>query len=143
MKYAYIIKCEGFEKDAAGNITEIHCTYDPETKSGEDTTGKKVKGTLSWVSAKHALPVEVRLYDRLFRTENLNDIEDDFLNHLNPESLTVLDQVMVEPSLGTAKDGDQFQFERQGYFIVDRDSTDEKKVFNRTVTLRDNWAKRK
>lgn len=143
LKYAYIIKCEGFEKDADGNITEIHCTYDPDTKSGQDTTGKKVKGTLSWVSAKHALPVDVRLYDRLFKTENLNEIEDDFLNHLNEESLTVLDSVMVEPSLKEANDGDQFQFERQGYFIVDRDSTDDKKVFNRTVTLRDNWAKKK
>ncbi|MEL7001175.1 MAG: glutamine--tRNA ligase/YqeY domain fusion protein [Bacteroidota bacterium] len=144
LKYAYIIKCEGFTKDDDGNITEIECTYDPNTKSGEDTTGKKVKGTLSWVSANHAVPVEVRLYDRLFQTENLNDIDEDdsFLNHLNPDSLQVLNEVMVEPSLQNAKDGDQFQFERQGYFIVDRESINDKKVFNRTVTLRDNWGKR-
>ena len=142
LKYAYIIKCEGYKKDAEGNIIEILCTYDPNSKSGQDTSGKKVKGTLSWVSARHAASVEVRLYDRLFLTENMNDIEDDFLNHLNPNSLEISSDVKVEPSLKDAKPGDQFQFERQGYFIVDPDSTNEKKVFNRTVTLRDNWAKK-
>ncbi len=141
LKYAYIVKCEDYKKDEAGNITEIICTYDPNSKSGEDTSGKKVKGTLSWVSAKHAETAEVRLIDRLFLTENLNDIEDDFINHLNPKSMEVLEAVKIEPSLAAAKDGDQFQFERQGYFIVDRDSTGDKKIFNRTVTLRDNWAK--
>ena len=100
-----------------------------------------MKGTLSWVSVKHAETAEVRLIDRLFLTENLNDIEDDFINHLNPNSMEVLEAVKIEPSLTAAKEGDQFQFERQGYFIVDRDSTGDKKIFNRTVTLRDNWAK--
>ena len=142
LKYGYIIKCENFEKDSDGNITEIHCTYDPQTRSGSDTSGKKVKGTLGWVSAKHAVRAELRLYDRLFSTENLNDIEDDFTNHLNPDSLQVVKSAMLEPSLKHAKPGDQFQFERQGYFIVDPDSTDSNLVFNRTVTLRDNWAKR-
>lgn len=141
LKYAYIVKCEDYKKDEAGNITEIICTYDPNSKSGEDTSGKKVKGTLSWVSAKHAETAEVRLIDRLFLTENLNDIEDDFINHLNPKSMEVLEAVKIEPSLAAAKEGDQFQFERQGYFIVDQDSTGDKKIFNRTVTLRDNWAK--
>ncbi|MEM9299822.1 MAG: glutamine--tRNA ligase, partial [Bacteroidota bacterium] len=114
----------------------------PNSKSGQDTSGKKVKGTLSWVSAKHAASVEVRLYDRLFITENMNEVEDDFLKHLNPDSLQILDDVKVEPSLSDAKPGDQFQFERQGYFIVDPDAASDKKVFNRTVTLRDNWAKK-
>ncbi|MEO1049589.1 MAG: glutamine--tRNA ligase/YqeY domain fusion protein [Bacteroidota bacterium] len=142
LKYAYIVKCEDYKKDPeTGEITEIHCTYDPNTKSGQDTTGKKVKGTLGWVSAKHALNVGVRLYDRLFKTENLNTIEDDFKNHLNPDSLTVNNKAVVEPSLAQAKAGDQMQFERIGYFIVDPESTDQKLVFNRTVTLRDNWAK--
>ena len=141
LKYAYIIKCEDFKKDEAGNITEVICTYDPNSKSGEDTSGKKVKGTLSWVSAKHAKTAEVRLIDRLFVTENLVEIEDDFINHLNPKSMETLKEVKIEPSLASAKEGDQFQFERQGYFIVDRDSKGDKKVFNRTVTLRDNWAK--
>ncbi|MEM8566921.1 MAG: glutamine--tRNA ligase/YqeY domain fusion protein [Bacteroidota bacterium] len=142
LKYAYIVNCEDYKKDTDGNIKEILCTYDPNSKSGQDTSGKKVKGTLSWVSAKHAISVEVRQYDRLFKTENMNDVEDDFLNHLNPDSLKILDDVKVEPSLQAANPGDQFQFERQGYFIVDPDSTSEKKIFNRTVTLRDNWAKK-
>ncbi|KYG73201.1 glutamine--tRNA ligase/YqeY domain fusion protein [Roseivirga echinicomitans] len=141
LKYGYIVKCTGFEKDADGNITEIHCTYDPETRSGNDTSGKKVKGTLGWVSIAHAVPATLRLYDRLFSTENLNSIDDDFLNHINPDSLTVVENAMLEPSIKEAQAGDIFQFERQGYFVVDRDSTPEKKVFNRTITLRDNWAK--
>lgn len=143
LKYAYIVQCTDFKKDGEGNITEIYATYDPNTKSGQDTTGKKVKGTLGWVSAKHAIDAEVRLYDRLFKTENLNTIEDDFKNHLNPESLEVKNNAKLEPSLADAKPGDQFQFERLGYFIVDKDATGEKQVFNRTVTLRDNWGKKK
>lgn len=139
LKYAYIVKCTGFKKNDAGEMEEIYCEYDPETKSGEDTSGKKVKGTLGWVSAAHAVDAEIRLYDRLFKTENLNTIEDDFLNHLNPESLEVIENAKLEASLSNAKPGDQFQFERQGYFIVDQDSSDLKLVFNRTVTLRDNW----
>ena len=141
LKYGYIVKCTGFEKDADGNITEIHCTYDPETRSGNDTSGKKVKGTLGWVSVPNAVSTELRLYDRLFSTENLNSIDDSFLNHINPYSLTVIENAMLEPSIKDAQAGDIFQFERQGYFVVDRDSTPEKKVFNRTITLRDNWGK--
>ncbi|MFT7380945.1 MAG: glutaminyl-tRNA synthetase, partial [Roseivirga sp.] len=141
LKFGYIVKCEGFEKDAEGNITEIHCTYDPETRSGNDTSGKKVKGTLGWVSVEYAVPASLRLYDRLFRTENLNTIDDDFLNHINPDSLTVVENAMMEPSIKYAKVGDIFQFERQGYFVIDKDSTAEKTVFNRTISLRDNWSK--
>ncbi|WP_420387457.1 glutamine--tRNA ligase/YqeY domain fusion protein [Roseivirga sp.] len=142
LKYAYIVKCTGFKKGDDGEIEEIYCEYDPETKSGQDTSGKKVKGTLGWVSIAHAVEAEVRLYDRLFMTENLNTIEDDYLNHLNPDSLQVIPNAQLEASLATAKPGDQFQFERQGYFVVDKDSTAEKLVFNRTVTLRDNWSKK-
>lgn len=141
LKYAYIVKCTGFKKGDDGEIEEIYCEYDPETKSGQDTSGKKVKGTLGWVSVEHAVDAEIRLYDRLFKTENLNTIEDDFLNHLNPDSLEVIKSAKLEASLASAQPGDQFQFERQGYFIVDQDSTDEKLVFNRTVTLRDSWSK--
>ena len=100
-----------------------------------------MKGTLGWVSVAHAVEAEIRLYDRLFRTENLNTIEDDYLNHLNPNSLEVIEHAKLEASLAHAKPGDQFQFERQGYFIVDKDSSSNKLVFNRTVTLRDNWGK--
>ena len=142
LKYAYIVKCTGFKKNAAGEIEEIYAEYDPETKSGQDTTGKKVKGTLGWVSAEHAVDAEVRLYDRLFKTEDLNSIEDDFKNHLNPDSLEIMSNAKAEPSVGEMKPGDQFQFERMGYFIIDKDSTDDKPVINRTVTLRDNWAKK-
>jgi glutaminyl-tRNA synthetase len=141
LKFGYIVKCEGFVKDVEGNITEIHCTYDPETRSGSDTSGKKVKGTLGWVSVEYAVPATLRLYDRLFLTENLNTIDDDFLNHINPDSLMVVENAMMEPSIKYAKVGDIFQFERQGYFVIDKDSTAEKTVFNRTITLRDNWSK--
>ena len=137
LKYAYIIKCVDYEKDADGNITKLLCEYDPQTRSGQDTSGKKVKGTLSWVSAAQAIPAELRLYDRLFQTENMNLVEDDFTNHLNPDSLKVIEGALLEPSLATAEAGDQFQFERQGYFIADAESTPNHKVFNRTVTLRD------
>lgn len=143
LKYAYIVQCTSFKKDQDGKITEIHATYDPNTKSGQDTSGKKVKGTLGWVSAKHAIDAEIRLYDRLFLTENLNTIEDDFKNHINPNSLETKSLAKLEPSLAQATPGMQFQFERQGYFIVDKDSTENKQVFNRTVSLRDNWAKKK
>ncbi|MCE7996091.1 MAG: glutamine--tRNA ligase/YqeY domain fusion protein [Roseivirga sp.] len=143
LKYGYIIKCTGYTKDETGNITELQCEYDPETRSGQDTSGKKVKGTLGWVSAEHAVSAEIRMYDRLFLTENMTAIDDEFTNHLNPGSLTVIPNALLEPSLKSAKPGDQFQFERQGYFIVDKDSTDDHLVFNRTVTLRDNWAKKK
>ena len=143
LKYGYIIKCTGFDKDEEGNITQLYCEYDPQTRSGQDTSGKKVKGTLGWVSADYAIDAEVRLYDRLFLTENVGAIDDDFVNHLNPDSLKVITNAKLEPSLEKAQPGDQFQFERQGYFIVDRDTTEDHKIFNRTVTLRDNWAKKK
>ncbi|MDW3196255.1 MAG: glutamine--tRNA ligase/YqeY domain fusion protein [Cytophagales bacterium] len=136
LKYAYIIKCTGFKKNDAGEIEEIYAEYDPETRSGQDTSGKKVKGTLGWVSAEHGLNAEIRLYDRLFKTENLGDIEDDFMNHLNEESLVINNKAMVEGSLGTAEVGSVVQFERIGYFRVDEDTTEGNLVFNKTVGLR-------
>ncbi|MEP0985721.1 glutamine--tRNA ligase/YqeY domain fusion protein [Ekhidna sp.] len=142
LKFAYIIKCTGYKKAEDGTIEELYAEYDPETRSGQDTSGKKVKGTLGWVSVPHAVKAEIREYDRLFKTENLNAIDDDFKNHLNPESLNVNTDAIIEPSLKNAKVGDQMQFERIGYFRVDEDSTGEKLVFNRTITLRDNWAKK-
>jgi len=141
LKYAYIIKCEDFKKNDKGEIEEVYCTYDPNTRSGSDTTGKKVKGTLGWVSVKYGVEAEIRLYDRLFKTVDLSEIEDDFKNHLNEESLKVVPRAKIEPSLGGVDPGYSFQFERQGYFIVDKDSSKEKLVINRTVTLRDSWAK--
>jgi glutaminyl-tRNA synthetase len=141
LKYAYIINCTGFKKGENGEIEEIYAEYDPETKSGHDTSGKKVKGTLGWVSAPDAIHAEIRLYDRLFMIENLNDISGDFKDYLNPNSLEINTKAVLEGSLGTAKVGDQFQFERVGYFRVDEDSTPEKLVFNQTITLRDNWQK--
>ena len=143
LKYAYIIKCTGFKKGPSGEVEEIYAEYDPETRSGQDTSGKKVKGTLGWVSAPHAVHAEVRLYDRLFVTENMNDIDDDFKNHLNPDSLTTNNKALLEPAIAGAAVGDTFQFERIGYFRVDEDSKQDQLVFNRTVTLRDNWAKNK
>lgn len=136
LKYAYIIKCTGFKKNDAGEIEEIYAEYDPETRSGQDTSGKKVKGTLGWVSAEHGLNAEIRLYDRLFKTENLGEIEDDFMNHLNEESLVINKKAMVEGSLSEAKAGSIVQFERIGYFRVDEDTTDGNLVFNKTVGLR-------
>ena len=136
------LKCTGFKKAEDGTIEELYAEYDPSSKSGQDTSGKKVKGTLGWVSVPHALNAEVRMYDRLFKTENMGAIDDDFKNHLNPDSLEVNTQAVLEPSLKEAKVGDQMQFERIGYFRVDEDSTTENLVFNRTITLRDNWAKK-
>jgi len=141
LKSAYIIQCEGVAKDAAGNITEVHCVYLPESKSGEDTSGIHVKGTLHWVSAPHAVHAEVRMYDRLFNVENVNAAEGDFKDYINPDSLTILPAAFAEPALKTARFEERFQFLRKGYFAMDKDSTPEKLVFNRTVTLRDNWAK--
>lgn len=142
LKYAYIINCTGFKKNESGEIEEIYAEYDPETKSGHDTTGKKVKGTLGWVCASDAISAEIRLYDRLFMTENMNDIDDDFKEHLNPDSLSINKNVALEGSLRGAKVGDQFQFERVGYFRVDEDSTTDNLVLNQTITLRDNWQKK-
>ena len=141
LKFGYIIKCTGYEKDESGTIKEIFAEYDPETKSGEDTSGKKVKGTLGWVSARHAINAEIRLYDRLFLTENLASIKDDFKNHLNPDSLQINGKAVLEPATASLEIGNVVQFERIGYFRLDEDSTEQKKVFNRTITLRDNWSK--
>jgi len=143
LKGAYIVKCEDFIKDNNGIITEIHCTYDPDTKSGGSGANRKVKGTLHWVSADHAIGAEVRLYDRLFMDEDpAGHREKDFKEFLNPDSLDVLKNCKLEPSLKSAKPGDKFQFQRLGYFCVDPDSTDDKLVFNRTVPLRDSWTKK-
>ncbi len=144
LKYGYIIKCESIVKDIEGNITEIHCTYQDDTRSGQPNSNKKVKGTLHWVSVAHALPVEVRLYDRLFATETPENVEEghDFKENLNPESLKVI-TAFAESSVASARSGDRFQFERLGYFCVDPDTTSEKLVFNRTVPLKDPWTKSK
>jgi glutaminyl-tRNA synthetase len=143
LRYGYFIKCENVVKDDDGEVVELHCTYDPETKGGYAPDGRKVRGTLHWVSASHALDAEVRLYDRLFNRENPLDHEDaeDFTDFVNPDSLTVLAHCKLEPSLASAQPGDRFQFERLGYFNVDIDSKEGALVFNRTVTLRDTWAK--
>ena len=145
LKNAYIIKGEEVVKDSEGNITEIHCTYDPKSKSGSGTeeSMRKVKGTLHWVSAKHALETEIRLYDRLFSVENPDgDKEKDYMEFVNPESLEVITGY-VEPSLKSAGIQDKFQFQRIGYFCVDKESKEGQPIFNRTVTLRDSWAKKK
>lgn len=143
LKGAYIIMCTGCTKDADGNVTEIQCTYDDDTLSGSVGSQRKVKGTLHWVSARHCIDAEVRLYDRLFAVENPSaDTEHDFRELLNPESLRVLPNAKIEPYLAqTAKVEDKFQFQRIGYFCVDSDSTEEKLVFNRTIGLKDSWAK--
>ena len=142
LKSAYIIKCESFLKDADGNITEIHCTHFPESKSGaEGSNAIQVKGTIHWVSAAHAATAEVRLYDRLFRSENPAAEEGDFKDHINPDSLHIIQQAFIEPSLKNATLNERFQFIRKGYFCLDKDSTTDHLVFNRTVTLKDAWAK--
>ncbi|SHL79553.1 glutaminyl-tRNA synthetase [Chitinophaga jiangningensis] len=141
LKNAYIIKGESVDKDADGNITTIYATYLPESKSGGDASGLTVKGTIHWVSAAHAAAAEVRLYDRLFTVENPGMEEGDFKSFINKDSLQVINTAYVEPGLLQAKPGDRFQFMRKGYFSVDPDSTSEKLVFNRTVTLKDAWAK--
>ena len=143
LKGAYIIKCEDYKKDENGNITEIYCTYDPESRSGGSGASRKVKGTLHWVSVEHSIDAEVRLYDRLFMDEDPAGHKDkDFKAFLNPESLTVLENCKLEPSLKTAKPDNKFQFQRLGYFCVDKDSTAKQLVFNRTVPLRDPWARK-
>lgn len=141
LKSAYIIRCEEVVKDAEGKVIELRCTYIPESKSGSDTSGINVKGTLHWVSAKHAVSAEVRLYDRLFRVEDPTDEEGDFKEYLNPESLQVVNRVYAEPDLLHADLNSRYQFLRKGYFCLDKDSTTEHLVFNRTVTLKDAWAK--
>ena len=145
LKAAYIIKCTGVKKDADGNIEEIYCEYDPDTRSGMPGSMRKVKGTLHWVSAQYSTTAEVRLYDRLFNVENPSEEKDvDFRELLNPDSLKVIDNCRIEPYLAeNAKPGDRFQFQRTGYFCVDPDSTEGHLVFNRTVSLKDSWEKLK
>lgn len=140
LKHGYIVKCEDFVKDSNGRVVEVHCTYIPESKSGEDTSGIKVKGTIHWVSVPHAKTVEVRSYDRLFNDENPAAAED-FKASINPDSLQIIEQAYVEPDLLNATPGKGYQFIRKGYFTLDTKSTEDKLVFNRTVTLRDTWAK--
>lgn len=141
LKHAYIIKCVGVVKDReTGEITEIRCTYDPETKSGMSQENRKVKGTLHWVSAGHAIPAEIRLYDHLFTKEDPEE-DDDYKNNLNPQSLIVLKSGLAEPGLAHREPGSRFQFLRQGYFCVDPDSAPDRLVFNRIVSLKDTWAK--
>lgn len=141
LKHAYIIRCDEVVKDADGKVLEVRCTYIPESRSGSDTSGINVKGTLHWVSAAQAINIEARLYDRLFKIENVGDIEGDFRDHLNEHSLQVIPGALAEPAISGAKSGDRFQFLRKGYFCMDPDSRDGKLVFNRTATLRDMWAK--
>ena len=144
LRYAYLVTCTEVIKDSSGEIIEVRCTYDPETRGGNAPDGRKVKGTIHWVSARHSAQAEVRLYEPLFvDPEPHVSSEDDLQNALNETSLTTLDNVQVEPSLADAAPGSIFQFERLGYFCVDRDSTDAMRVFNRTVALRDSWAKTK
>ncbi len=143
LRYAYFIKCNEVLKDEKGNITELLCTYDPLSKGGKSPDGRKVKGTLHWVSAKHALDVEVRLYDRLFSDENPDGHKDkSFLEFINPNSLSVIENCKAEPFLKNTKAGDRFQFERIGYFCSDKDSSEEKIIFNKTVGLRDSRTKK-
>ncbi len=141
LKSAYIIKCDEVIKDSNGNITEIHCSYLPESKSGGDTSGIHVKGTLHWVSVAQAISVEVRLYDRLFKVENPASEEGDFKDYINPNSLQVISTAFAEPSLKNIRFSDRCQFLRKGYFCLDKDTSEDKMVFNRTVTLKDTWAK--
>ncbi|HQV55073.1 MAG TPA: glutamine--tRNA ligase/YqeY domain fusion protein [Chitinophagaceae bacterium] len=140
LKSAYIIKCDEVIKDADGNITELHCSYIPESKSGSDTSEIKVKGTLHWVNAADAVEIEVREYDRLFQVEDPTDEEGDFKDYINPDSLKVV-KGFAEPALKEAKLDDRFQFIRKGYYCLDKESVDDKLVFNRTVTLKDGWMK--
>ncbi|MGC9455672.1 MAG: glutamine--tRNA ligase/YqeY domain fusion protein [Phycisphaerae bacterium] len=140
LRYAYFITCQDVVKDDDGNVVELHCTYDPATRGGDASDGRKVKATLHWVSAEHALPAEVRIYDRLFTKED-PDADENWKEGINPESLVVNSEAMVEPSLKSAEPGMRLQFERKGYFCVDADTTDEKPVFNLTVGLKDTWAK--
>jgi len=142
LRYAYYVTCTGCVKDADGNVTEVHCTYDPATKGGSSEDGRKVKGTIHWVSVSDAVPAEVRLYEPLFIKENPNQVEEGktFLDYINPDSERVV-TAYLEPHLATYEAGVRVQFERLGYFCVDSDSKPGKPVFNRTATLRDSWAR--
>jgi len=141
LRNAYLITCQSVVKNAAGEVVELRCTYDPATRGGDAPDGRKVKATLHWVSAAHAVNAEVRLYDRLFTVENPGAGDTDFLTQMNPASLEVITNAKIEPSLATAAPGTRYQFERLGYFCVDPDSKSGAPVFNRTVGLKDSWAK--
>ena len=141
LRGAYVVRCDEVIKNASGEVLELHCSYDDQTL-GQSPQGRKVKGVIHWVASSTAVPVEVRLYDRLFNHENPDSDKagGGFLSHINPESLTVIDTAFGEPSLASAPHEQPYQFEREGYFVMDKDSTDNKLVFNRTVTLRDTWG---
>jgi glutaminyl-tRNA synthetase len=144
LRYGYFVTCTSLVKDAQGNVVEVRCTYDPETRGGNSPPdGRKVKSTIHWVSAEHAIDAEVRVYGTLFTKENPNDVEEghEFTDNLNPQSMQILTRCKLEPSLANAASGSRYQFERLGYFCVDQVSSDKLPVFNRTVTLRDTWAK--
>ena len=143
LKGAYYVTCTGCDKDENGNVTAVHCTYDPETRGGDSPDGRKVKGTIHFVSADHARNAKVRLYDRLFNVENPSDESGvrDFTENLNSDSMIVIDDAKIEDTLTDLKTGDTFQFLRLGYFCVDPDSTSDTPVFNRTVALKDSWKK--
>jgi glutaminyl-tRNA synthetase len=142
LRYAYLVKCEQVVKDSNGNITELHCTYDPQSGGGGSSDGRKVKGVIHWLSAQHAVKAEIRLFDRLFTKENPDDVPEgiDWKTGLYPDSLKVIEG-FVEPSVANAKPLDRFQFERMGYFTADYDSQPQRLIFNRTATLKDTWAK--
>ena len=142
LKSAYIVTCDGFDKDANGNVTTVYCKYLPESKSGHDTSGVNVKGTIHWVSVPHAKTAEVRLYDRLFQVDDPSNEDGDFKDYLNPNSLQILPNTYIESDLANAIPGKGYQFIRKGYFTLDKNSTPDKLVFNRTVTLKDGWVKR-
>lgn len=143
LKYAYYIKCVDYKLDENGEVIEVHCTYDPETKGGWSNDGRIVKGTAHWVSASHAVKIEVRLYDKLFTKENLEDIEEGktFLDYINKDSLKVIKDALAEPSLRERKPEEIFQFLRHGYFVADFDYTEERPIFNKSVNLKDSWSK--
>ncbi|MBC8987177.1 glutamine--tRNA ligase/YqeY domain fusion protein [Pedobacter sp. N36a] len=143
LKHAYIVQCENFVKDSEGNVTEVHCTYIPESKSGEDTSGINVKGTIHWVSTHHAKKAEIRSYDRLFTVESPDSEEGDFKDYLNPDSVEVIKEAYIEPYLASADLDSRYQFIRKGYYCVDQESTPDHLIFNRTVGLKDAWAKAK
>jgi glutaminyl-tRNA synthetase len=143
LRYGYLVTCTGVVKNDRGEVVEVRCTYDPATRGGNTPDGRKVKSTIHWVSAPHAVRAEVRLYDRLFEHENPGAEKDgvDYKQHLNPNSLEIVADACLEPSLAKAAAGSRFQFERQGYFCVDPSSREGRPVFNRTVSLKDTWAK--
>ncbi len=143
LRYAYFVTCTGVVKDDVGRVVEVRCSYDPETRGGDAPDGRKVKGTIHWVSAARALDAEVRLYDTLFTAEDPRDVPEggDELDTLNPQSLVVLQDCKLEPSLASGEPGDRVQLERLGYFCADPDGTADRPVWNRSVTLRDSWAK--